>query len=100
MSNPVVLVLATQRLTKLVVEDEITKPVRQAIDAWAADLPQNILRERINYAVNCGACSSVWAAAVVLLADRFAVGRLFVRVLAGSGSAMLISAVQEKVDRS
>ncbi len=100
MSNPIVLVLATQRLTKLVVEDEITSPVRQRIDAWAGDSPEGTLKERINFAVNCGACTSVWAAGAVLLADRFPAGRLLLRVLAGSSAALLLNAYQEKMDRS
>jgi hypothetical protein len=54
-------VLATKRLTRLVVDDAITEPVREAV--WQKSPPEKI---GIGYLVSCHACTSVWAAAAVL----------------------------------
>lgn len=98
MSNPVVLALATHRLTQLVVEDEITQPVREAVSRWAAGAPEYSFRERVDFALNCGACASVYAGAAILLADRVPVGRALIRVLAASQSALGIKAVLNKLE--
>lgn len=98
MSNPVVLALATQRLTQLVVEDEITRPVREAVSRWAAGHEEYSFRERVDFALNCGACASVYAGAAVLLADRIPAGRVLIRVLAASATALGIKAVLDKLE--
>lgn len=98
-SNPIVLALATQRLTQLVVEDEITAPVRTKISQWAAGAPENSLKERIDFAINCPACTSIYAGAAVLLADRTAVGRVLLRVLALSQTALYGKAAVEKLEQ-
>jgi len=98
LSNPIVLALATQRLTQLVVEDEITKPLRIAVSRWAAGAEEFSFRERVDFALNCGACASVYAGAAVLLADRFPAGRVLVRVLSASAAALAMKAAVEKLE--
>jgi hypothetical protein len=94
-----VLVLATQRLTQLVVEDDITRPLRIAVSRWAKGHEEFSFRERVDFALNCGACASVYAGAAVLLADRSRAGRVLLRVLAASGAALATKAVIEKLER-
>jgi hypothetical protein len=94
-----VLVLATQRLTQLVVEDDITRPLRIAVSRWAQGHDEFSFRERVDFALNCGACASVYAGAAVLLADRFTVGRALLRVLSASAAALAAKAVVEKLER-
>lgn len=107
--------LATARLTQLVVDDEITGPVRAAIDSRAiSELPdtrtisgklvvppsaQNRAWSVLDEIVNCHACSSVWAGAGVLIAEQTGVGRFLVRVLALSQAALAVKAVIERIDR-
>lgn len=98
MLNPLVLALATHRLTQLVVEDEITEPVRIKVSEWAAGHEQFSFRERVDFALNCGACASVYAGALVLALDHFAAGRVLVRVLAASQSAHLVKAGITKLE--
>lgn len=97
--NPLTILLATRRLTQLVVEDEITRPVRERIGAWGDAHPQNSIQDRLSYLVGCSACSSIWAAGLVLLATRWTATRWVVRVLAASGSALALQAVVERVER-
>jgi hypothetical protein len=93
-----VLVLATQRLTQLVVEDDISRPLRIAVSRWAEGHDEFSFRERVDFALNCGACASVYAGAAVLLADRIPAGRVLLRVLAASAAALAAKAVVEKLE--
>ena len=93
------LALAAQRLTQLIVEDDITRPLRLAVSKWAEGHEEFSFRERVDFALNCGACASVYAGAAVLLADRFPAGRYLLRVLAVSGAALAAKAVIEKLER-
>jgi hypothetical protein len=112
--NPLVTALATARLTQLVVEDMITQPLRDAIQERATD-PQGkqvsvgtiqfaaAARRpfwgKVDEAVNCAACISVWAGAAILAANRLGpVGRFLVRVLALSQAALSIQAVIQKLE--
>ena len=97
--NPVVTVLATKRLTQLIVEDELTAPWRDRIVAWSDQHRQGSWQDRLGYLVTCPACSSVWVGAVVLLADRHPVGRVLARVLAASGAALLLEAIIGRLER-
>jgi hypothetical protein len=94
-----ILALATARLTQLVVDDEITAPVREAIGEKAEEQtfqgPFDVLSE----IVNCHACTSVWAGAGILVAEQTGVGRFLVRVLALSQAALAVKAVIERIDR-
>ena len=99
-----VLGLAAARLTRLVVDDEITAPVRGGIESRAVNIaddnptiqPWSFLDD----VVNCHACTSVWAGAGVLIAEQLGpVGRFLVRTLALSQSALLVKAVIDRIDR-
>lgn len=74
----VVALAATHRLTNLVVEDEVTRPVREYIDDRWPD-------SRLNYLVNCPRCVSVWAGAAIA-----ALPKPLRWTLALSGGTMLI----------
>lgn len=82
--------LATARLTQLVVDDEITEPIREHAGAKFPVLDE---------IVNCHACTSVWAGAGILVAEQTGVGRFLVRVLALSQAALAVKAVIERIDR-
>lgn len=55
-------VLATQRLTRLVTEDQITEPVRELV--WKRFDPEET---KIGYFVTCPHCVSVWAGGLIAL---------------------------------
>jgi hypothetical protein len=55
-------VLATHRVTRLVVDDELTSPVREYI--WKNHPPEET---RLGYFVTCPFCVSIWAGAAVAL---------------------------------
>jgi len=89
--------LATARLTQLIVDDEITEPVREQIQGAAQS---SKAWDLVDTAVNCHACSSIWAAGGVLVArEAGPVGRFLVRVLAFSQAALAVKAVIERIDR-
>jgi hypothetical protein len=60
-----VLGLATYRLTKLINEDEATRPIREAI-LRAQHNP------KLEYLLSCSWCVSVWAGAGLVTLDKFA----------------------------
>jgi hypothetical protein len=93
-----ILSLATARLTQLVVDDEITAPVRDKVQKLAATpgLPPWPVVDEI---VNCHACTSVWAGGAVLTAEQVGVGRFLVRVLALSQAALAVKSIIERIDR-
>lgn len=64
----VILALATQRLTRLIVDDKIMKRPRQLI------FDRN--NEYLSYLVTCVKCVSIWAAIVVSVLDRAGRSRL------------------------
>jgi hypothetical protein len=97
--NPVTLALATQRLTQLITEDELMRPVREGITHWAAGAKEFTFKDRVAVLIGCPACMSVWAAAAILAASRFRIGQPLVRILAGSGVALLLTAAKERLDR-
>lgn len=97
--NPVVTVLAVRRLTQLVVEDEITRPIRERVGQWGDRHPRNSIQDRLSYLVGCSACTSVWAAALVLVAGRWPAGRWALRMLAASGAALTVQAAVERLER-
>jgi hypothetical protein len=60
--------LATFRLTRLITEDTITEPLRDAIYARFGDPSQTRRREiSLSYLVSCPYCASVYAAAATTL---------------------------------
>ena len=74
--------LAIARLTSLVAEDELTAPLRTAVEDWARRNPDSVLRDRLAYLTWCSGCVSVWAAGAVLIGQKTRAGRPLV---AGSG---------------
>lgn len=83
-----VAVAATHRLTTLVVEDEITRPIREAISRrWPGS--------RLEYLVGCPACTSVWAGMAVFVAPRWVRG-----ALALSAGTLAVKWVAEVVEAS
>lgn len=55
---------ATWRLTRLVVEDEITRPLREAVSRRWPD-------SKAEYLVNCPYCVSVWAGAAAAVMPKW-----------------------------
>lgn len=87
MEDPVALVidiLAVRRLTRLVVEDDITYSFRES-----PNLPPSV-----EYLVHCPMCTSVWAAAAIRLAPRW------VRYgLALSEGAIVVGSIWHRIER-
>ena len=91
-------VLATYRVTRLVVDDELTSPIREYI--WHNHPPDDT---RLGYFVTCPFCVSIWAGGAVALMSSTPSDRVFsgtVRVLrytlALSGA---VSLAREALDR-
>jgi hypothetical protein len=97
--NPITLALATQRLTQLITEDELMRPVRESINDWAKGAAEFSFKDRVAVLASCPACMSVWAAAVILIASRFRIAQPMVRILAGSAAALLLTAAKDRIDR-
>lgn len=70
-------VAATARITRLVVEDEISRPFREWVESATGE------DSKLTYLVNCPYCVSVWAGAAVQVLPRWAV-----RALALSGGTL------------
>lgn len=69
--------LATVRLTRLVLDDEITEPLRtRALDALihtGETRPElKPFTDKIEYLLSCPWCTSVWAGAAVFILRRYA----------------------------
>lgn len=85
-------VLATRRVTGLLIEDEITAPARDRIlgssdNYW------------LTYLLTCRRCSSVWAAAAVLILSKFKAGSAILDTLALSESVIIIDKAFEYRDQ-
>jgi Protein of unknown function (DUF1360) len=65
-------VLATYRVTRLVVDDELTAPVREYI--WKNHPPEET---RLGYFVTCPFCVSIWAGGAVALMSATPSGGVF-----------------------
>jgi len=77
--------LAVRRLVRLVTVDEIAAPLRRSVGE---------IDPRLDYLVHCPSCTSVWAAAVVLMAPR-----VIRRLLAASETAILIGQAADLLER-
>lgn len=84
--------LAARRLTQLITEDEITKPLREPILQWGERHPTGSWQDRLAYLVSCPACTSVWAAGAILIASRTPYARSLVTVLAVSQATLALDA--------
>jgi hypothetical protein len=60
--------LAVYRLTRLIIEDEVTEPVRDAVQQRFGAPHES----RLSYLLTCPYCVSVYAAAAVSVADMIA----------------------------
>jgi len=94
----VVMAAAVARLTRLVTDDEIARPIRDAVMAWAEKPGAGGLRQRAGYLVDCPWCVSMWAGGAVLFASRFKSGRWLTKAGALSMAAAMILTVQSKID--
>lgn len=95
-----ILALATARLTQLVVDDEITRALRNRLEAAVKADSSYTWKDVLDEIVNCHACTSVWAGAGILAAERLGpVGRFLARTLALSQAALLAKSVIERIDR-
>jgi hypothetical protein len=55
--------LAVHRLTRLAVEDEVTRPLREKITAWAEGTAERKAAPSLSYFVTCPWCVSMYVAA-------------------------------------
>jgi hypothetical protein len=53
--------LAVHRLTRLAIEDEITRPAREAVQKWARGDAYRRARPQIDYLTTCPWCVSIYA---------------------------------------
>ena len=91
--------LATVRLTALVTQDELTTPLRWRVEDATKDAEYGSFRERFAYLVGCDRCTSMWAAAAVLLLSRSRWGRVVVRALAMSQLTIWVLRWEEQYER-
>lgn len=78
---------ATTRLTRLVVEDEITRELRELVERITGS------DSKLTYLVNCPYCVSVWAGAAVQAMPRWAV-----YALAMSGGSLTAKWLAEVIE--
>lgn len=79
--------LAIDRLTQLITEDEITRPIREGIEKrWPGS--------KFSYLINCRACTSLWAGLVVSVGI---VPKPIVSALAASDVVLLLDRTDERV---
>lgn len=55
--------LAVHRLTRLLVEDEITRPAREAVQRWARGTATRAARPQVEYLTGCPWCVGMYVAA-------------------------------------
>jgi hypothetical protein len=76
-------ILATARLTRLVVDDELTAPARDYVQGrWPST--------KLAYLVTCPYCMSIWTGVVVVGLGRSPVARGVKRTLALSEATILV----------
>lgn len=80
-------VLAVDRIARLIVEDEITRPIREAISERWPD-------SKMSYLVSCKACVSVWGGLAVCSGKM---PRPVIYALAASATVLLIDRQDERV---
>ncbi len=80
--------LAVDRLTRLLIEDEITRPARERFQRWALDGDHGSLL----YLSSCPHCISLWAAGAILLAPR-----KLRRALAIAGAVSIAYEIRERL---
>lgn len=80
--------LATERITRLVVEDKITEDLRYRV---IGRFPNS----KVSYLVTCPICVSVWAGFSVVALSKFRVGRSLVNALALSQATIYVRELQD-----
>lgn len=70
MERTLIAALATYRLTKLVIDDEVVAELRQAAYDKISGLPPGTLRNKLEYFLGCPWCVSIWAAASLYILSR------------------------------
>lgn len=80
--------LAADRLTRLLMEDEISRPAREAFQRWALDGGHGTLL----YLSTCPWCLSLWAAGAILLLPK-----KVRRALAVAGAVSIAYEVRERL---
>lgn len=81
-------VLATARLTRLITEDTITEDLRHKVGG---------LHPMVGELVGCRWCAGVWAAGIVMAADK--VFPPVVDMLAVAQSGVMVMALTERMER-
>lgn len=93
MNDDLLELVATARLTRLIMDDGITQPLRDEINGrWPG--------KRISELLNCRACVSIWAAGAVVVLRCSRLGRAVLRMLALSEVAIALRAGAEWLERS
>lgn len=87
MRDAFIKLMAVDRIAQLVVEDEITRPIREAVERKWPD-------SKLSYLVGCKACVSVWAG---LLVSSGKVPHWIVSALAASKAVILIDRNDERI---
>lgn len=64
--------LATYRLTKLVIDDEVTRELREKAYAALEKHQGNPVADKLTYFLSCPWCVSIWSAAVLYALYHFA----------------------------
>jgi hypothetical protein len=88
--------LAVHRLTRLLIEDEVTDPARTRIRRWADGTAEREAHPAVTYLLTCPWCVSVWVAAgwAALTAAAPAAASTAGAVLAWSSAAGLLSSLE------
>ena len=97
--NALITAMAVHRLSKLITEDEIMRPVRERVFAWAEGSKEFSPQERAATLIECIACMSVWSAAGILVASQSRAGRWLAGILAASDAALGIEAIIGRLER-
>lgn len=61
---------ATYRLTKLVLDDEVTRELREKAFELLDRYPNSRVSQKLSYFLTCPWCVSIWAAAALLIIRR------------------------------
>lgn len=63
-------ILATYRLTKLIIDDELLAELRQAAYSRLEKMDDSTLKNKLIYLLGCPWCISIWAAASLLILHK------------------------------
>lgn len=99
-STAILVAAATARLTRLVAQDEVTRPLRDRVDLLASGRPEGHPLERLSYLINCTKCVSIWAGGFCLALSRTHTGRQVLGVLAASEASIAVLSVQELISEN